>query len=76
MNLHWGSLGKVALVGAAFSVGVVVLFACGVVALDRRTSVRTLGESGRGPLAAAGLCFAACVAAVLYGIYLIVPQFH
>ena len=24
----------------------------------------------------AGLCFAACLAAVLYGLYLIVPQFH
>jgi hypothetical protein len=24
----------------------------------------------------AGLCFAACLAAVLYGLYLIIPQFH
>jgi len=24
----------------------------------------------------AALCFAACLAAVLYGLYLIIPQFH
>jgi len=76
MNLHWGALGEVVLIGTAVSVAIVVVFAFGVVAMDRRTSVRVLGRSGRAPLVAAGLCFAACAAVVLYGIYLIVHQFH
>ncbi|MEW2548558.1 hypothetical protein AB0910_22775 [Streptomyces sp. NPDC047002] len=28
------------------------------------------------PLFVAGLCFLACLAAVAYGLYLIIPQFH
>ncbi|WP_327232719.1 hypothetical protein OG349_00990 [Streptomyces sp. NBC_01317] len=31
---------------------------------------------GAPAVAVAGLCFLACAAAVLYGLYLIVPQFH
>jgi hypothetical protein len=76
VNLHWGALGKVVVIGTGASVAVVAVFACGVVAMDRSTSVRVPGRSGRAPRVAAGLCFAACVAAVLYGIYLIIPQFH
>jgi hypothetical protein len=35
-------------------------------------------KKGNAPVdtAVAGLCFAACVAAILYGLYLIIPQFH
>ncbi|WP_329459682.1 hypothetical protein [Streptomyces sp. NBC_01497] len=36
------------------------------------------GTAGPAPLSrfVAGLCFLACLAAVAYGLYLIVPQFH
>jgi hypothetical protein len=76
LNLHWGALGEVAVVGAGASVVIVVMFACGVVAMARRETAREAGRTGHAPLAAAGLCFLACAGAVLYGIYLIVPQFH
>jgi len=76
MNLYWGALGEVVVIGTGTSVAVVVVFACGVVAMDRRAAVRVTGRPGRAPLVAAGLCFAACAAAVLYGIYLIVHQSH
>ncbi|WP_405999715.1 hypothetical protein [Streptomyces sp. NBC_00829] len=47
-----------------------------MVALSQRDTAREHGEAGRAMLAAAGMCFMACAAAVLYGIYLIIPQFH
>lgn len=76
MNLHWSALGQVVVVGAGATLAVVVVFAFGVVALSQRDTAREHGEAGRAALAAAGTCFIACAAAVLYGIYLIVPQFH
>ncbi|WUL62294.1 hypothetical protein OHS16_00255 [Streptomyces sp. NBC_00344] len=76
MHLHWSALGQVVIVGAGAALAVVVVFSFGVVALSRRDTARGHGEAGRAPLAAAGLCFIACAVAVLYGIYLIVPQFH
>jgi hypothetical protein len=51
--------------------------AVGVAALSRR-AVAVEEKKGSAPVdtAVAGLCFAACLAAVVYGLYLIVPQFH
>ncbi|MFJ1600431.1 hypothetical protein [Streptomyces sp. NPDC088261] len=37
---------------------------------------RRAARPGAPAVAVAGLCFLACAAAVLYGLYLIVPQFH
>ncbi|MET9480083.1 hypothetical protein [Streptomyces sp. NPDC006638] len=37
---------------------------------------RRAAQPGAPAVAVAGLCFLACAAAVLYGLYLIVPQFH
>jgi len=76
MDLHWDALGKVVVIGTGASFAIVAVFACGVVAMDRGASVRVMGRPDRMPRLAAGLCFAACAAAVLYGIYLIIPQFH
>jgi hypothetical protein len=86
MNITWSSLGEVALVSLAVSVGVVVIFTIGVLAWSSLPRPETTehdgaGQSGAGPnpavlRAAAGLCFFACALIVGYGIYLIVPQFH
>jgi hypothetical protein len=76
MNLHWGALGQVAVVGAGASLAIVIIFACAVLALSQRAATREHGGTGNAALTAASLCFAACAAAVLYGIYLTVPQFH
>lgn len=76
MNLRWGALIQVAVVGAGASLAIVVIFAAGVLALSRRAAAREHSGSANLALTAAGLCFASCLAAVLYGIYLIVPQFH
>ncbi|MCK2217003.1 hypothetical protein MF672_024885 [Actinomadura sp. ATCC 31491] len=76
MDVKWSALGQVLVVSLAVSVVVVVVFSLGVTALSARRTVRETGSGGAGALAAATLCFAACAAVVLYGIYLIVPQFH
>ncbi|MEW9552446.1 hypothetical protein [Nonomuraea sp. NPDC050783] len=76
MDVKWAALGQVLVVGLAVSVVVMVVFSLGAMALSARQTVRETGSGGTGALAAATLCFAACAAVVLYGIYLIVPQFH
>ncbi|HET6298121.1 MAG TPA: hypothetical protein VFG33_32390 [Kribbella sp.] len=77
MHIDWGALGQVAVASLVFGVGIAVLFAVAVSALSRRAVAvdekRTVSVVDT---AVAGACFAACVAAVLYGLYLIIPQFH
>lgn len=77
MNLDWTALGEVAAVSTGVTVGVVVVFALGVLGLARFEEARTDGGGTHAlGLAQAALCFVACAAVVAYGIYLIVPQFH
>jgi hydrogenase-4 membrane subunit HyfE len=77
MHIDWGSLGEVAVVSLIFGVGLAVLFAFGVTAMSRRAVAI---EENKPPsvldTGVAALCFAACLAAVFYGLYLIIPQFH
>ncbi|MFI6403821.1 hypothetical protein OH768_10820 [Streptomyces sp. NBC_01622] len=77
MSLDWNALGEVFAVSVGVTVGVVVVFALGVLGIAQ---VETARERDGGThalgLAQAGLCFLACAAVVAYGIYLIVPQFH
>lgn len=77
MQLDWSALGEVAAVSTGVTVGVVVVFALGVLGLARAETARK-GDGGTDPvgLGVAGLCFLACASVVAYGIYLIVPQFH
>ena len=79
--IDWTALGKVAGVSLVFGVAVVVLFSLGIVGLSMArgdeapadTPRRTVGWPGRSWPGSASCC---CAAAVLYGLYLIVPQFH
>ncbi|MGW0332625.1 hypothetical protein ACWD0J_12255 [Streptomyces sp. NPDC003011] len=77
MSLDWSALGEVTAVSIGVTVAVVVVFALGVLGLARFEGAReedgTVHVVG---LAQAGLCFTACAAVVVYGIWLIVPQFH
>ena len=76
MHIDWASLGQVAAVSIGVAVGVVVIFTLGVVALSRRETDTERGHNGTLALTGAVLCFGACAAVVLYGIYLIIPQLH
>lgn len=77
MHIDWSALGQVAIASLVFGVGIAVLFAVGVTALSRR-AVAIEEKKGVAPVdtAVAGACFLACIAAVFYGLYLIIPQFH
>jgi hypothetical protein len=77
MHIDWSALGQVAVASLVFGVGLVVLFAFGITAWSRRAIVIEEKKGSAGvDTAVACLCFAACVAAILYGLYLIIPQFH
>jgi hypothetical protein len=77
MTIKWGALGEVALVSLLFGAGLAVLFALGVAAMSRRAvAIDDKRQPSFVDTGVAALCFAACLAAVLYGLYLIIPQFH
>ncbi|MFG1910884.1 hypothetical protein [Kribbella sp. NPDC048928] len=77
MHVNWGALGEVALVSLIFGVGLAVLFAFGVTAMSRRAvAIDEKRQPSFMDTGVAALCFAGCLAAVLYGLYLIIPQFH
>ncbi|MFF3905537.1 hypothetical protein ACFYZJ_05895 [Streptomyces sp. NPDC001848] len=70
MKIDWAALGSVFGVSLGVTVALVGLFTLGVVGLTKKESAR----GGAAALAATGAyaCFAACAAAVAYGIHLIV----
>ncbi|MDX3245178.1 MULTISPECIES: hypothetical protein [unclassified Streptomyces] len=72
MKIDWAALGSVFGVSLAVTVGLVTLFTLGVMGLSRQE--RATAEGGSAALAVTGAyaCFAACAAAVAYGISLIV----
>ncbi len=81
MHIDWAALGRVAGVSFAFGVGVVVVFSLGLVTLSENAppeaGERAAVRAASGPRrAVAALCFLCCAAAVLFGLWLIVPQFH
>ncbi|GAA3340490.1 hypothetical protein GCM10017714_20430 [Curtobacterium pusillum] len=89
MDIDFGAIGTVAGVGFVAAVGVVLLYTLGLRLLGTGQPVDAGGDhtqyaeetarSGKTPPAAlvgAGVCFAVCIAAVLYGIWMTIPQFH
>ncbi|MFE7898549.1 hypothetical protein ACFU3E_13725 [Streptomyces sp. NPDC057424] len=72
MKIDWASLGSVFGISLVVTVALVGLFTLGITGLSRRE--RAVAEGGSAGLAVTGAyaCFAACAAAVGYGIYLIV----
>ena len=89
MDIDFGAIGTVAGVGFVAAVGVVLVYTLGLRLLGTGQPVDAGGEStqyseetprsGHTPpaaLAGAVMCFAVCIAAVLTGIWLTIPQFH
>ncbi|MGX2997956.1 hypothetical protein JNUCC64_27415 [Streptomyces sp. JNUCC 64] len=77
MKIDWVALGSVFGVSLVVTVALVGLFTLGIVGLSKReTALAGEGgaKNGSAALAVTGAyaCFALCVAAVAYGIYLIV----
>nr|WP_246128028.1 hypothetical protein [Amycolatopsis rhizosphaerae] len=74
VHINWAALGSVSLVALVAVAVVTTLFAVGVRGLATHTTAREGGQSGVGGLTTALLCFAACLAVVGYGIFLIVAR--
>jgi hypothetical protein len=73
MTINWSALVLVAIVTVVAAVAIVGLFSLGVAALTSRQRV----ETGSGPLSVAGYgCLALSGLIAIYGLYLIIPQFH
>ncbi|MFB0618979.1 hypothetical protein [Streptomyces sp. AGS-58] len=74
MKIDWAALGSVFGVSLVATVGLVSLFTLGIAGLNRRE--KAVAQGGTAGLAVTGayLCFAACAAAVAYGIHLVVAK--
>ena len=72
MKIDWAALGSVFGVSLVVTVALVGLFTLGIAGLSRRERAVTQGDSAALAVTGAYACFAACTAAVAYGIYLIV----
>ena len=64
------------MVSIGVAVAVVVLFSLGILVLSHRDTDIDRANTATLALTGALLCFTACAAIVLYGIYLIIPQLH
>ena len=81
MNIDWASLVLVAITTVVAAVAIVGIFSLGVSALTSGGQHESGGSLVQHPPSAAAkisgyACVAISVALVLYGLYLIVPQFH
>ncbi|WP_405580258.1 hypothetical protein [Streptomyces sp. NBC_01092] len=72
MKIDWAALGSVFGVSLVITVALVGLFTLGIAGLSRRERAAAQGDSAALAVTGAYACFAACTAAVAYGIYLIV----
>jgi hypothetical protein len=70
MSIDWHALGTVLVVTLLSTVGLVGVFTLGVVGLSRPAT----GPGGAAARGGAYVCFAACAAAVAWGIWLIVAK--
>ena len=71
MKIDWAALGSVFGVSLVVTVALVGLFTLGINGLSRRERAAAQGQSAALAVTGAYACVAACVAAVGYGIYLI-----
>ncbi|WP_225848519.1 hypothetical protein [Streptomyces sp. HPF1205] len=74
MSIDWHALLTVLAVTVLSTVGLVGVFTLGIVGLSRPAGAAAAGPAVLTRRAAAGLCFAACAAAVGWGIWLIVSK--
>ncbi|MBD0709950.1 MULTISPECIES: hypothetical protein [unclassified Streptomyces] len=72
MKIDWAALGSVFGVSLVTTVALVGLFTLGVLGLSKQEQAATRGGSAALARTGAYACFALCLAAVAYGIYLIV----
>jgi UPF0716 family protein affecting phage T7 exclusion len=75
MNIDWNSLLLVAITTVVAAIAVVGIFSVGVLALTggNHGDAQAVGPTAR---IAGGACVVIAALLVIYGLYLIIPQFH
>ncbi len=76
MKIDWASLGVVAVVTIAVTLVVVSIVSLGIASLVSADNQRTAGGSGATAKVVGYACWAVGGLILLYGLYLIIPQFH
>jgi hypothetical protein len=76
ISISWSALAQVAGVSLAFVLGIAAVFSLGVLGMSRIETARRRGAATAPYAALSGLAFVTCAAAVGYGLYLLIPQFH
>jgi hypothetical protein len=76
MHIDWGALGIVAVVAIVASVAFVVLVAGGIRLVSAARIKTNEGGSGSATLSAGYGLLGVAGLLVLFGLYLIIPQFH
>ena len=79
LHIDWLALGRVVLISAVVGVAIVSAFSIGVLGLSRVDNAAddtgTQSQRTTGYLLVTAM-HGLCIAAVLYGLYLLIPQFH
>jgi hypothetical protein len=76
MHIDWAALGLVTVVSIVSSVFFTILLATGIRLVSVAKIKSNEGGSGTAAMSAAYLMLATAALLVLFGLYLIVPQFH
>jgi small-conductance mechanosensitive channel len=76
VKIDWASLGTVAVVTVAVTLVVVGVVSIGISALVTAEGRTAAGHSGTAARIAGYLCVGVAGLILLYGLYLIIPQFH
>ena len=76
MHVDWAALAIVAVVSVVASVIFTLLLACGIRLVSAAKIKSNEGESGTATVSLGYLSLGIAALLVLFGIYLIVPQFH
>lgn len=79
LHIDWLALGRVVAISAVVGLAIVTVFSVGILGLSRADNA--LDNTGTASQRTTGYLVAAtahglCIAAVLYGLYLLIPQFH
>jgi hypothetical protein len=76
ISISWSALAEVAGVSLGFALGIALVFSLGVLGLSRAETARQRGGAVTPYRTLTAAAFFTCAAAVCYGLYLLIPQFH
>ena len=79
LHIDWIALGRVVAISTVVGIAVAAVFAVGVLGLSRAEGAHDQNGGTRGRYSGYVLAVTAhglCIAAVIYGLYWLIPQFH